>query len=93
VSGSQWAALAEEAERMAEWEESHGRYGGVYRNKAATYRRAVEANVLEEQTGKAHCVCCLKPRGSQGDYWKQGQVREAQKILTQGIRYGRGPNG
>lgn len=71
MSAAQWALLAEEAERMAEWEESHGRYGGVYRNKAATYRRAVEANALEDQTGKPHCVCCLKPTSAHADFWKR----------------------
>lgn len=71
MSGSQWATLAEEADRMAEWEESHGRYGGVERNKAATYRRAVEAGDLEAKTGQPHCVCCLKPMGSHTDYWKR----------------------
>lgn len=73
MSGSQWAALAEEADRTAEWEESQGRYGGVYRNKAALYRRTVESEQLEEATGKPHCVCCLKPLGAHTDYWKRKQ--------------------
>ena len=56
-----WASLAADADRMAIYEESQGRFGGVHRNKAEAYRRAEAALELETSTGKPHCVCCLKP--------------------------------
>ena len=64
--GAHWAALAVEADAWASYLESRGEHGGSYRNKAATYRRTVEALDLEAATGEPHCVCCLKPMGRGG---------------------------
>ena len=58
-----WARLAAEAQAFAEYEESRGHYGGVYRSKARMYQRTVEALKLEEASGLSHCSCCLKPSG------------------------------
>lgn len=33
------------------------------RNRANTYRLTAESFRMEIKTGKAHCVCCLKPFG------------------------------
>jgi hypothetical protein len=63
MSTDHWSTLADEADAMASYEESQGRFGGAYRNKAALYRRTVQANALEAKTGQPHCVCCLKPSG------------------------------
>ena len=57
-----WETLAAEQAGMADYEESRGRYGGVYRTRARTYGRAAEALRLEKAVGVPHCSCCLKPR-------------------------------
>lgn len=58
-----WDALAEEADRIGDCEKSRGRYDGVQRNKAETYRRTAEALRIEDRTGVSVCVCCHKPLG------------------------------
>lgn len=60
-SATHWNNLANEAESFAEYEERRGHYGGVYRNKAFTYRRTVLAIFMEQETGVWHCSCCLEP--------------------------------
>ena len=61
-SMEQWEALAAEQDERATWTSTH-RTGcvDVCRNKAALYRRTVEALRLELETGQPHCTCCLKP--------------------------------
>lgn len=79
---SQWTTLAEEAIRMAEYEESQGRYGGTYRNRAATYARAAEAEEISKTTGYPVCVCCLKPLGQTLLNWQKKIA--ATSIFTNG---------
>lgn len=62
VSIRHWRELAEEMTKMAIYEERMGRVGVGYRNKAATCEQTARALELEVETGKPHCVCCLKPR-------------------------------
>lgn len=61
ASAAHWESLAAEADRMGDWERDHGRFDGVYRNKAKTYRDVVRALQLQAETGIPHCSCCLKP--------------------------------
>jgi len=57
----QWEFVASECDRKAEYEESRGKYGGVYRNQAELARKAAQSLRLEEETGLPHCCTCLKP--------------------------------
>lgn len=50
-----------EHDQRAAYEESRGSSGCAFRNKAEMSRRAAQALKLEQETGTAHCVCCLKP--------------------------------
>lgn len=56
-----WSVLADEAERLATYEESRGSSGSAWRNKAMVYRQTVRAIELERETGVAHCSCHLQP--------------------------------
>lgn len=60
-AASRWDDLATDADRMGDWERDNGRFDGVYRNKAATYRDVAKSLRMEAQTGVPHCVCCFKP--------------------------------
>lgn len=59
-SAAGWQTLADEAVRFAEYEESRGRHGGVYRNKADTYAKRAEADRTEAADGVYRCSCCMK---------------------------------
>lgn len=61
-----WARLATEADDFATYEESLGRFGGAYRNRARSYRQTVAALTLEIETGVPHCSCCLKTAAARG---------------------------
>lgn len=50
-----------EHDQRAAYEETRGSSGSAFRNKAETARKAARALELEQETGSAHCVCCLKP--------------------------------
>lgn len=60
-SKDHWAQLAKEADEHADYLEGRGEYAGDWRHKAETYRRTVRSLIQERETGKPHCVCCLKP--------------------------------
>lgn len=62
-SRDHWLALAADEDRMAEFESARGRYVGVYRNRAETYRRVAKAMQIQIDTGVAVCSCCFKPFG------------------------------
>jgi hypothetical protein len=66
-----WKRLAVEADEMADWERSMGRYDGAWRNKAVMYRDAAKAATIGTETGTEHCVCCLKPLSGR-NYWERG---------------------
>lgn len=70
-SAAHWGQLATDADRMGDWERDRGRYDGVYRNKAESYRNVAKACQLEAKTGIPHCACCLKPNGHERPYWKR----------------------
>lgn len=60
-SAAHWNELANEADRMAEWEVSFGRHPGAYPHKAHSYRSVVVSMIMEIETGEPHCSCCIKP--------------------------------
>ncbi len=75
---SGWAALAVEADEHATYLESRDEHSGAWRNKAALYRRTVEALAMEERTGQAHCVCCLKPASASKPAWRRAGPSEGE---------------
>jgi hypothetical protein len=66
ASAEHWEREAESAERMAAWDREQGvdlsqpghSVGDV---NARTYRRCARTLRLEAETGKAHCMCHLRP--------------------------------
>jgi hypothetical protein len=76
VSAQHWEKLADDEERWAHYEEvelkeRHGKVHEVHRHKARVYRDAAKANRLQIETGRPHCVCCLKPMGDAPPYWRR----------------------
>jgi len=53
--------LADDYDRLAAEQEAERT--PAYEAMAATSRRCARSLRLEAQTGKLHCVCCLKPDG------------------------------
>lgn len=54
-----WDHLADEETDWAAYEESMGRYGGVSRNKAETYRKAARSLRMQAEDGVVRCACHL----------------------------------
>ena len=63
TSAARWLKLADEQAEQVTYLENRGEFAGVARNREKLYRRTVESIQLETETGKPHCVCCLKPVG------------------------------
>jgi hypothetical protein len=63
ASAEHWEALAADALRMAEWNDTHIGSGAPQRHQAETYKRTAEALRIEARTGVPHCSCCMKPLG------------------------------
>lgn len=59
----EWRALAQESDRRAAYEDGRGSSGVAHHNRAELYRRTATALEMERDTGRPHCVCCLKPSG------------------------------
>lgn len=55
-----WLALADEQDRAVA--EGIACCPQASRARADTFRRTARALQLEQETGKPHCVCCLKER-------------------------------
>lgn len=66
AAAEHWEALADEALRIAEWDEAHAGSGAPQRNKADSYKRTAKSLRIEAVTGVPHCVCCLKPLSAPG---------------------------
>ena len=61
ANAEHWNHLANEQDKMGDYEASRGHYDGVHREKAALYRRTVVSLFLQSETGVVHCVDHLLP--------------------------------
>lgn len=58
-----WQNEADRWRAWAAYQTSRGEFAEVSLRKAVIAERTIKSFDLEDQTGEAHCVCCLKPLG------------------------------